>query len=85
MPHTRPSGRSAEQIRAVSLDIRMSRNMPKALALSNLVTRMSCARPLWKPACRPGCAVKGRGWVTAEYGMLPRATGERMRREANVG
>ena len=28
---------------------------------------------------------KGQGWVTAEYGMLPRATGERMRREANAG
>ncbi len=27
----------------------------------------------------------GKGWVTAEYGMLPRATGERMRREAAVG
>ncbi len=27
----------------------------------------------------------GRGWVTAEYGMLPRATGERMRREASAG
>ena len=28
---------------------------------------------------------KGQGWVTAEYGMLPRATGERMRREASAG
>ena len=27
----------------------------------------------------------GSGWVTAEYGMLPRSTGERMRREASVG
>ncbi len=28
---------------------------------------------------------RGQGWVTAEYGMLPRSTGERMRREAATG
>ena len=35
-----------------------------------------------RSACRPGSSGRGKGWVTAEYGMLPRATTERTRREA---
>ena len=38
-----------------------------------------------KSGCRPWLKGQGRGWVTAEYGMLPRATAERTRREASAG
>ena len=45
---------------------------------------MCWSRPRWKSAC-PWLKGQGRGWVTAEYGMLPRATLERTRREAATG
>ncbi len=45
---------------------------------------MCSARPRWR-ARATWLKGAGKGWVTAEYGMLPRATGERTRREASAG
>ncbi len=80
----RPSGRSPDQLR----DIRFTRNYTKHAEGSVLVefgdTKVLCTAtvedriPRWLKG-------KGRGWVTAEYGMLPRSTGSRMGREAARG
>ncbi|WP_455366234.1 ribonuclease PH [Kaarinaea lacus] len=80
----RPSGRAPDQLR----DIRLTRNYTKHAEGSVLVefgdTKVICTAsvedriPRWLKGA-------GKGWVTAEYGMLPRSTGERMGREAAKG
>ncbi len=80
----RPSGRKPEQLR----DIRITRNYTKHAEGSVLVefgeTRVICNVSVEEkvPNFLKG---KGQGWVTAEYGMLPRSTGSRMNREATAG
>lgn len=80
----RPSGRSPEQIR----DIRITRNYTKHAEGSVLVefgdTKVICTASVETRV--PGF-LRGQeqGWVTAEYGMLPRSTGSRMGREAARG
>ncbi|MDH5777630.1 MAG: ribonuclease PH [Gammaproteobacteria bacterium] len=80
----RPSGRSPEQIR----EIRLTRNYTKHAEGSVLVefgdTKVICTASVENKV--PGfLRGKGQGWVTAEYGMLPRSTGSRMGREAARG
>lgn len=80
----RPSGRNPDQLRAVKL----TRNYTKHAEGSVLVefgdTKVICTASV--EARVPGFLKgTGQGWVTAEYGMLPRSTGSRMRREANAG
>ncbi len=80
----RPSGRKPDQLR----DIRITRNYTKHAEGSVLVefgeTRVICNVSVDEkvPNFLKG---KGQGWVTAEYGMLPRSTGNRMVREAAAG
>lgn len=80
----RPSGRAPDQLR----DIRITRNYTMHAEGSVLVefgnTKVLCNASVEErvPGFLKG---KGSGWVTAEYGMLPRSTGSRMRREANAG
>jgi ribonuclease PH len=80
----RPSGRAPDQLR----DIRFTRQYTKHAEGSVLVefgdTRVLCNVSVDEkvPHFLKG---KGQGWVTAEYGMLPRATGSRMQREAAAG
>ena len=80
----RPSGRAPDQLRA----IRFTRHYTKHAEGSVLVefgdTRVLCNVSIDEkvPNFLKG---KGQGWVTAEYGMLPRATGSRMQREAASG
>ena len=62
-----------------------SRATPRARAWSSSATPMCCAPPRSTSACRRGCATRGQGWVTAEYGMLPRSTHTRTDREAARG
>jgi len=80
----RPSGRSPEQLR----DIQFTRNYTKHAEGSVLVefgeTKVLCNASV-EPRVPPWMRDQGRGWVTAEYGMLPRSTGSRMRREASQG
>ena len=80
----RPSGRKPDQLR----DIRITRNYTKHAEGSVLIefgeTRVLCNVSVDEkvPNFLKG---KGQGWVTAEYGMLPRSTGSRMAREAAMG
>ncbi|CAM5514656.1 ribonuclease PH [Pseudomonas sp. JL972] len=80
----RPSGRAADQLRS----IRITRNYTKHAEGSVLVefgdTRVICTASIESgvPRFLKG---QGQGWLTAEYGMLPRATGERNQREAARG
>ena len=80
----RPSNRQADEMRA----IRITRNYTKHAEGSVLIefgdTRVICTASVEEKV--PGfLRGKGQGWVTAEYGMLPRSTGSRMRREASGG
>lgn len=80
----RPSGRAADQLRS----IRITRNYTKHAEGSVLVefgdTKVICTVSVESgvPRFLKG---KGQGWLTAEYGMLPRSTGERNGREASRG
>ncbi len=77
----RPSGRSPDQLR----EIKITRNFTKHAEGSVLVefgdTQVICTASIEERVPR-WLKGKGQGWVTAEYGMLPRSTGSRMRREA---
>ncbi len=81
---SRPSGRAPDQLR----DIRITRQYTKHAEGSVLIecgdTRVICTASIEERV--PGfLRGKGQGWVTAEYGMLPRSTSSRMRREASSG
>ncbi|MBV9347669.1 MAG: ribonuclease PH [Pseudolabrys sp.] len=80
----RPSRRQPDQMRAVSLE----RGVVKYAEGSCLVkfgdTHVLVTASL-EERLPPWLKGQGRGWVTAEYGMLPRATAERTRREASAG
>ena len=80
----RPSGRTPDSLR----DIRITRNFTCHAEGSVLVefgnTKVICTASV-EDGVPPFMRGEGRGWVTAEYGMLPRATGTRMRREATAG
>lgn len=80
----RPSGRQPEQKR----DIRITRQFTKHAEGSVLVefgdTKVICTASV-SPGVPRFLRGQGQGWVTAEYGMLPRSTGNRMDREAARG
>src|SRR5580698_3462733 len=80
----RPSKRQPDELRAVSLE----RGVVKYAEGSCLVkfgdTHVLVTATL-EERLPPWLKGQGRGWVTAEYGMLPRATSERTRREASAG
>jgi ribonuclease PH len=80
----RPSGRSVDQLR----DVRITRNFTMHAEGSVLVefgnTKVICTASV-ETSVPPFLRGKGQGWVTAEYGMLPRSTGSRMIREAAKG
>jgi len=80
----RPSKRSADQLRAIAL----TRNYTKHAEGSVLVefgdTKVLCNASVEDSVPR-FLKGSGKGWVTAEYGMLPRSTGSRMDREAARG
>ena len=80
----RPSNRQPDEMRSV----RITRNYTKHAEGSVLIefgdTKVICTASVEERV--PGfLRGKGQGWVTAEYGMLPRSTGSRMRREASGG
>ncbi|MBN3856042.1 ribonuclease PH [Paraburkholderia sp. Ac-20340] len=80
----RPSGRAADQLR----DVRITRHFTKHAEGSVLVefgdTKVLCTASV-SESVPPFLRDKGRGWLTAEYGMLPRATHTRSDREAARG
>jgi len=80
----RPSGRSADEMRPVSLERGASKHAEGSCLVRFGDTHVLCAASV-EDRVPPWLRGGGKGWVTAEYGMLPRSTGERMRREATQG
>ena len=83
-PFSRPSGRAADQLRAVALQRHYTRHAEGSVLVSFGDTRVLCTASVENRV--PGfLRGKGEGWITAEYGMLPRSTHSRMNREAASG
>ena len=80
----RPSGRLPNQLRNVSLERNVSKHAEGSCLVKFGDTHVLCTASL-EERVPPWLKGGGKGWVTAEYGMLPRATGERMKREAASG
>ena len=81
---SRPSGRAADQLRAVRFERGFTRHAEGSVLVSFGDTRVLCTASVENRV--PGfLRGKGEGWVTAEYGMLPRATNTRNDREAARG
>ncbi|MDV3252409.1 ribonuclease PH [Devosia sp. BK] len=80
----RPSGRAPDQMRAVTIERNVSLKAEGSclVAFGNTKVLVTASVETSLPGWLRG---KGQGWVTAEYGMLPRATGTRTRREATAG
>ena len=80
----RPSGRAPAQLRDINIDRHFTRHAEGSVLVSFGHTRVICTASVEQgvPRFMRG---QGRGWVTAEYGMLPRSTGSRMAREAARG
>ena len=80
----RPSGRDLSQMREVSIETGVTKHAEGSCLIRMGDTHVLCTASLED---RPPPFLKGSGlgWVTAEYGMLPRSTGSRMRREATAG
>src|ERR1700721_2006685 len=80
----RRSNRAPDQMRAVSLPPGFSRHAEGSCLVKFGDTHVLATASLEEKA-PPFLKGSGKGWVTAEYGMLPRSTHERMRREAASG
>jgi ribonuclease PH len=80
----RPSGRAPDQMRAIVMEPGFTRHAEGSCLVSFGDTRVLCTASV-ETNLPPWLRGKGRGWVTAEYGMLPRATHTRGRREAAAG
>jgi len=80
----RPSRRAKDEMRAVSFERGLLRHAEGSCLVKFGDTHVLVAATL-EEKLPPWLKGQGRGWVTAEYGMLPRATNERTRREASAG
>jgi ribonuclease PH len=80
----RSSKRQNDEMRAISFERGVAKHAEGSCLVKFGDTHVLCTASLEERV--PGwMRNSGRGWVTAEYGMLPRSTGERMRREASAG
>jgi ribonuclease PH len=83
-PISRPSGRAPAQLRPIRIERRYTRHAEGSVLVCFGDTQVLCTASVENKA--PGfLRGKGEGWVTAEYGMLPRATHTRSSREAASG
>jgi len=80
----RPSGRSRDEMRRVRLTPHFTRHAEGSVLAEFGETRVLCTASV-EPKVPPFLKGKAQGWVTAEYGMLPRATHTRTPREAARG
>jgi ribonuclease PH len=81
---SRPSGRAAEDLRPVRIERRFTRHAEGSVLVCFGDTQVLCTASVANKA--PGfLRGSGEGWITAEYGMLPRATHSRSNREAASG
>jgi len=80
----RHSGRAPDQMRLITMESGFTRHAEGSCLVSFGDTRVLCTASI-ETSIPPWLRGKGKGWVTAEYGMLPRATHTRGRREAAQG
>ena len=80
----RPSGRNLDQMRPISIETGVTRHAEGSCLIKVGDTHVLCTASI-EPRVPPFLRNTGLGWVTGEYGMLPRATNTRMRREATAG
>ncbi len=81
---TRPSGRAADELRPVTCTTRFVKHAEGSALIEFGHTRVLCTASV-EETVPPFLRGKGQGWVTAEYGMLPRSTHTRSPREAAKG
>jgi len=81
---SRPSGRRADELRALRITPGWLRHAEGSALIEQGGTRVLCAVSV-EDGVPPFLKGRGQGWLTAEYGMLPRSTNTRMRREAAEG
>jgi ribonuclease PH len=80
----RPSKRKPDELRRVSIERAVSMHAEGSCLIKFGNTHVHCTASL-EERMPPWLKGQGRGWVTAEYGMLPRATTDRTRRESTAG
>ena len=80
----RPSGRQLDEMRPVSIETGVTKHAEGSCLIKVGDTHVLCTASL-EDRVPPFIKGSGLGWVTAEYGMLPRSTSSRMRREASAG
>ncbi len=80
----RPSGRQLGEMRPVSIETGVAKHAEGSCLIRMGDTHVLCTASI-EDRVPPFIRGSGLGWVTAEYGMLPRSTSSRMRREASVG
>ena len=80
----RPSGRNLSELRPVSIETGVMRHAEGSCLIRMGGTEVLCTASI-EDRPPPFLKGSGQGWVTAEYGMLPRATNTRTRREASAG
>ncbi len=80
----RPSGRQIDELREITITRNYTCHAEGSVLITCGNTKVLCTASVESrvPSFLRG---RGEGWVTAEYGMLPRSTGSRMRREASSG
>lgn len=81
---TRPSGRAPDQLRPVTIEPGFSRHAEGSCLITFGGTRVLCTATI-EERVPPFLKGQGKGWITAEYGMLPRSTHSRSAREAARG
>jgi ribonuclease PH len=80
----RPSQRQSSDLRAIRITRHYTKHAEGAVLIECGDTKVICTASV-EERVPPHKKGSGEGWVTAEYGMLPRSTGERMQREAAKG
>ncbi|MGE0753526.1 MAG: ribonuclease PH, partial [Alphaproteobacteria bacterium] len=80
----RPSNRQADELRPLKIEPNVSRHAEGSCLISCGGTKVLCTASV-ESSLPPWLRNSGKGWVTAEYGMLPRSTHSRMPREAARG
>jgi ribonuclease PH len=81
---TRENGRRSDELRPLELDVDYLEQAQGSALISFGRTRVLCTASIDERVPR-WLMGKGRGWMTAEYGLLPASTGERTAREASAG
>jgi len=81
---SRPSGRRYEQLRPVKINRSYTKHAEGSVLIAFGDTKVICTASV-EPGVPRFLRGKGQGWVSAEYGMLPRSTNSRMEREAARG